>query len=207
MSNPSNGIPILTNAPRIHCIPLPDVPTPISAVGAYSASRKIASHKPPLSPPRFSTSLNALTAVRPAAARIAGPTYAPRMRSISLPNVSGCSSELPYDAPTPFYSSKYADCTSPCPDSNRNRSQCASDATDPITRRLNVDYDPCWSLCVSLGSVFRRRCSLEESRALEASGVAQDDDIRRSEGRVGYIALKRDQPAFLISECIMHYFR
>ncbi|KIJ26961.1 hypothetical protein M422DRAFT_785088 [Sphaerobolus stellatus SS14] len=87
MSNPPNEMQILTNAPRIHCIPLSDVTTPVGAVGAYSVL-----HMPPLTPPqtppRPPISLNAPTVVRPAAAaRIAGPTYAPQMRPTSLPDV------------------------------------------------------------------------------------------------------------------------
>ncbi|KIJ52686.1 hypothetical protein M422DRAFT_243464 [Sphaerobolus stellatus SS14] len=71
------------NAPRIRCVPLPEVRTPSSnAVTARPVSRNI-----PLSPPTRYIPRNASAAPRPAPASTPRPPNAPRMRPTPLPDV------------------------------------------------------------------------------------------------------------------------
>ncbi|KIJ52678.1 hypothetical protein M422DRAFT_243455 [Sphaerobolus stellatus SS14] len=82
MSNRQNQMSTAPNAPRIRCIPLPDVYPPTHAPSGQQVPQNAL-----LSPPRRSVPRNAPVAPRPAPTPIALPPNAPRMRPIPLPDV------------------------------------------------------------------------------------------------------------------------
>ncbi|KIJ26944.1 hypothetical protein M422DRAFT_271906 [Sphaerobolus stellatus SS14] len=82
MSNNQNGRQIPPNAPRIRCIPLPDLYVPTPTIYAQPGPQNT-----PLSPLGLSIPRNAPAAPLPIPAVTAIPPNAPRMRPIPLPDV------------------------------------------------------------------------------------------------------------------------